>query len=130
MSFSEATYGPLASQILCVPDTMRALVLDGVGIERLRICAHTTGSSGGSPWDIALMLELMAACKIDAGKHISRAGDFYPTIEFLAMVKGQHTHGKAVVYPHQCSDEVRTISSLSSQDEHAYLHTGGSGPWH
>src|SRR5271157_5502932 len=33
---------------------------------------NITGSSGGSPWDVARTLELMAAREIDAGDHIAR----------------------------------------------------------
>jgi threonine dehydrogenase-like Zn-dependent dehydrogenase len=91
---------------------------------------NVTGSSGGSPWDVARTLELMAAGEIDAGKHISRVGDLDHAIEFLGMVKAQLIDGKAVVYPHRRSGEILTIPSWSSQDERAYLQAGGSGPWH
>ncbi len=91
---------------------------------------NVTGSSGGSPWDVARTLELMAAGEIDAGKHISRVGDLDHAVEFLEMVKAQRIDGKAVVYPHRRSGEILAIPSWSSQDERAYLAAGGSGPWH
>ena len=46
MSFSEAPYGPSTSQISNIPDTMRALVLDGAGFERLRIAHVPTPRPG------------------------------------------------------------------------------------
>lgn len=91
---------------------------------------NVTGSSGGSPWDVARTLELMAAGEIDAGKHISRVGDLDHAVEFLEMVKAQSIDGKAVVYPHRRSDEILAISSWSSQDERGYLQAEKSGPWH
>ena len=82
---------------------------------------NVTGSSGGSPWDIARTLELMAAGEIDAGKHISRVGDLDHAIELLEMVKAQRIDGKAVVYPHRRSDKILAVPSWSAQDERAYL---------
>ena len=60
---------------------------------------NVTGSSGGSPWDVARTLELMAAREIDAGDHIARIGDLAHTADFLEMIKAQVIDGKAVVYP-------------------------------
>ena len=91
---------------------------------------NVTGSSGGSPWDVARTLELMAAGEINAGKHISLIGDLDHAVEFLEMVKAQRIDGKAVVYPHRRNSEILSIPSWSSQDERAYLQTGESDPWH
>ena len=91
---------------------------------------NVTGSSGGSPWDVARTLELMATGEIDAGKHISHIGDLDHAVEFLEMVKTHRIDGKAVVYPHRRSGEILTIPSWSSQDERDYLQDGESGPWH
>jgi threonine dehydrogenase-like Zn-dependent dehydrogenase len=90
---------------------------------------NVTGSSGGSPWDVAITLELMATGEIDAGKHISRIGDLDHAIEFLEMVKAQRIDGKAVVYPHRRSDRILAVSSWSAQDERTYLLPVGSGQW-
>ena len=57
---------------------------------------NITGSSGGSPWDVARTLELMAAREIDAGDHIARIGDLAHAAEFLQMIKAQAIDGKAV----------------------------------
>jgi threonine dehydrogenase-like Zn-dependent dehydrogenase len=89
-----------------------------------------TGSSGGSPWDVARTLELMAAGEIDAAKHISRVGDLDHAVELLEMVKAQRIDGKAVVYPHRRSSEILTVPAWSAQDEHDYLQAGEVGPWH
>src|SRR5574341_111290 len=89
---------------------------------------NVTGSSGGSPWDIARTLELMDAGEIDAGKHISRVGDLDHAVEFLEMVKAQRIDGKAVVYPHRHSDEILAVPSWSAQDERAYLLPVSSSP--
>ena len=80
-----------------------------------------TGSSGGSPWDVARALELMATKEIDAGAHITRIGDLEHAAEFLQMIKAQEIDGKAVVYPHRPSREIRAVKSWSAQDEQAYL---------
>ena len=82
---------------------------------------NVTGSSGGSPWDIARTLELMASGKIDAGAHITRIGDLDHAGVFLEMVKVQQIDGKAVVYPHRRSAEILTVPSWTAQDEHDYL---------
>jgi threonine dehydrogenase-like Zn-dependent dehydrogenase len=82
---------------------------------------NITGSSGGSPWDVARTLELMAAREIDAGDHIARIGDLAHAAEFLQMIKAQAIDGKAVVYPHRPSDEIRSVKSWTAEDEQAYL---------
>ena len=81
---------------------------------------NVTGSSGGSPWDIARTLELMTAGQIDAGRHITRIGDLEHAGEFLRMVGAQEIDGKAVVYPHRRSAEIRAVKSWSARDEAEY----------
>ena len=83
---------------------------------------NITGSSGGSPWDVARTLELMAAREIDAGDHIARIGDLTHAAEFLQMIKAQAIDGKAVVYPHRRTNQILTVKSWTAQDEPAYLH--------
>ncbi len=82
---------------------------------------NITGSSGGSPWDVARTLELMAAKEIDAGPHITRIGDLEHAVDFLRMIMAQEIDGKAVVYPHRPCREIRAVKSWSAQDEHNYL---------
>jgi threonine dehydrogenase-like Zn-dependent dehydrogenase len=82
---------------------------------------NVTGSSGGSPWDIARTLDLMLAREIDAGCHITRIGDLEHSIEFLRMIMAQEIDGKAVVYPHRRTAEIRAVKSWSAQDEADYL---------
>jgi L-iditol 2-dehydrogenase len=84
---------------------------------------NVTGSSGGSPWDIARTLELMATGKIDAGCHITRIGDLEHAVEFLRMTMAQEIDGKAVVYPHRRAADIRAVKSWSAQDEADYLVT-------
>ncbi len=83
---------------------------------------NITGSSGGSPWDVARTLQLMAEGEIDAGAHITRIGDLEHAAAFLEMVKAQQIDGKAVVYPHRRAREIRAVKSWSAQDEINYLH--------
>jgi threonine dehydrogenase-like Zn-dependent dehydrogenase len=82
---------------------------------------NITGSSGGSPWDVARTLELMAAREIDAGDHIARIGDLNHAAEFLEMIKAQAIDGKAVVYPHRPAGQIRSVKSWTAQDERDYL---------
>ena len=82
---------------------------------------NVTGSSGGSPWDIARTLELIAAEEIDAGAHITRIGDLDHAIALLELVKAQQIDGKAVVYPHRRTREIHSVDSWSVADERAYL---------
>jgi threonine dehydrogenase-like Zn-dependent dehydrogenase len=84
---------------------------------------NVTGSSGGSPWDIARTLELMTEGEIGAGRHITRIGDLEHAIEFLRMIMAQQIDGKAVVYPHRRSNRIRAVTSWSAQDEADYLAT-------
>ncbi len=87
---------------------------------------NVTGSSGGSPWDVAQVLALIAGRKIDAGAHITRVGDLDHAIEFLQLVKAQQIDGKAVVYPHRRSQNILQVPSWSAQDEATYLQGGNA----
>jgi threonine dehydrogenase-like Zn-dependent dehydrogenase len=87
---------------------------------------NVTGSSGGSPWDIARTLELMVSGDIDAGAHITQIGDLEHAIQFLEMVKAQEIDGKAVVYPHRRTGEMLHVHSWTAEDERAYLAAGAS----
>ena len=87
---------------------------------------NVTGSSGGSPWDVARTLELMASGEINAGAHVTRIGDLDHAIEFLEMVKAQEIDGKAVIYPHRRTDEIMAVSSWADEDERVYLGDSGS----
>jgi len=80
-----------------------------------------TGSSGGSPWDIARALELMAGGEIDAGVHITRIGDLDHALTFLEMVMTREIDGKAVVYPHRRVEEALAVPSWTAEDERGYL---------
>jgi L-iditol 2-dehydrogenase len=97
---------------------------DTVGFETSMIHykeVNVTGSSGGSPWDVARTLELMAAHEIDAGDHIARIGDLSHTADFLEMIKKQAIDGKAVVYPHRRTDEILSVKSWTAKDEKEWL---------
>jgi L-sorbose 1-phosphate reductase len=83
---------------------------------------NITGSSGGSPWDVARTLELMGAKAIDAGVHIACIGDLEHAIDFLRMTKAQQIAGKAVVYPHRHTAEIIAVRSWTSLDESNYLN--------
>ena len=85
---------------------------------------NVTGSSGGTPWDVAQVIALIAERKIDAGAHITRVGDLDHSVEFLQLVKAQQIDGKAVVYPHRRSQNILQVPAWSPQDEAAYLQTG------
>jgi len=82
---------------------------------------NVTGSSGGSPWDVARTLELMCSGRIDAGAHIARIGDLEHAPEFLRMIRAQSMNGKAVVYPHRPASEILSVSRWTAADEQAYL---------
>ncbi len=86
---------------------------------------NVTGSSGGSPWDVARTLELMAGGEIDAGAHITRIGDLEHAIQFLEMVKAQEIDGKAVVYPHRRTADILAVPAWTAEDEQDYLASGG-----
>ena len=64
----------------------------------------------------------MATKEIDAGCHITRIGDLEHAVEFLKMIMAQEIDGKAVVYPHRRSAEIRAVKSWSAQDEVEYLN--------
>jgi len=85
---------------------------------------NVTGSSGGSPWDMARTLELIASGQIDAARHITRIGDLEHAPELLEMVKAQELDGKAVVYPHRRTSAIRAVRGWSAEDEREYLRRG------
>lgn len=82
---------------------------------------NVTGSSGGSPWDVARTLELMVAGEVNAGNHITRIGDLEHAPDFLEMIKAQTLDGKAVVYPHRRTGEILTVPKWTAEDERRYL---------
>jgi L-iditol 2-dehydrogenase len=82
---------------------------------------NLTGSAGGTPWDVARSLELMAAGHIDPGAHITRIGDLDHVVDFLHMAKDRRIDGRAVVYPHRRSGRIREVRSWSAEDERTYL---------
>lgn len=82
---------------------------------------RVTGSSGGSPWDVARTLELMVTREIEPGAHITRIGDLEHAVDFLQMIKAQEMDGKAIVYPHRRASEIRAVPSWSGQDEREWL---------
>ena len=82
---------------------------------------NITGSSGGSPWDIARTLDLMAKGEVDAGNHITRIGDLEHAPEFLEMIKAQELDGKAVVYPHRRTRKILVVPRWTAEDEKNYL---------
>jgi len=85
---------------------------------------NVTGSSGGSPWDVAETLRLMTAGEIDAGSHITRIGDLEHSIEFLRMIRAQELDGKAVVYPQRRTAEILKVPRWTAEDETAFLGVG------
>ena len=87
---------------------------------------NITGSSGGSPWDVAHTLELTAAGEIDPALHITRIGDLSHATRFLELVKAREIDGKAVVYPHRPTDEILAVDSWTAEDERAYLDVSSS----
>jgi len=99
-----------------------------VGFDTLAIhykSINVTGSSGGSPWDIARTLELMASGEIDPALHITRIGDLEHAIELLKMVKAQQIDGKAIVYPHRRTGEIKAVQAWTAVDEKNYLSKQG-----
>jgi threonine dehydrogenase-like Zn-dependent dehydrogenase len=82
---------------------------------------NITGSSGGSPWDLARTLDLMARREINARQHITRIGDLDHAVQLLESVKAQALDGKAVVYPHRRTDEIKPVTGWSAEDEKHYL---------
>ncbi len=86
---------------------------------------NVTGSSGGSPWDVANTLELMAQHAIDPSAHITRIGDLDHSIDFLAMIRNRTINGKAIVYPHRRATRILVVDSWSAQDERNYLSRNG-----
>jgi threonine dehydrogenase-like Zn-dependent dehydrogenase len=89
---------------------------------------NVTGSSGGSPRDVARTLELIADGSIDAASHITRIGDLEHAARFLAMVQAQELDGKAVVYPHRRTDTILEVDSWGAGDEQAFLAESGGRP--
>jgi L-iditol 2-dehydrogenase len=87
---------------------------------------NVTGSSGGSPWDVARTLELMAAGEINAGSHVAQVGDLEHAIRFLEMVRAQEIDGRAVVYPHRRTEQIRVVKAWTAEDEREYLASDGS----
>jgi L-sorbose 1-phosphate reductase len=101
-----------------------------VGFDTIAIhykAINVTGSSGGSPWDVARALELMAKGEINPAAHIACVGDLEHAPEFLKMVKAQQINGKAIVYPHRRSNQIRVVENWTADDEQNYLQNAKLG---
>lgn len=82
---------------------------------------NITGSSGGSPWDMARTLELIAGGRINAASHITRIGGLHHAPEFLRMIRSKEIDGKAVVYPHRQTERILAVGAWTAEDEAQYL---------
>ncbi|MEM7735894.1 MAG: zinc-binding dehydrogenase [Deinococcota bacterium] len=80
-----------------------------------------TGSSGGTPWDVAESLALMQQAAIDASVHITRIGDLSHAKTLLEQVRQQNIDGKAVVYPHRQTTTIHQVERWTADDERRYL---------
>jgi threonine dehydrogenase-like Zn-dependent dehydrogenase len=89
--------------------------------------AIVTGSSGGSPWDVARTLTLMAEGTLEAGAHITRIGDLSHAIALIAQVRRQALDGKAVIYPHRPCNAVLSVPRWQAEDEAAHRADGANG---
>ena len=103
-------------------EEMISLATDIVHYQEINI----TGSSGGSPWDIARTLDMMSKAEITASAHITRIGDLEHAPELLAQVKAQTLDGKAIVYPHRRTANILSVPSWNAADEQSYLSTTGA----
>ena len=84
-----------------------------------------TGSSGGSPWDVAESLSLMAKRAINPSIHITRLGDLAHVPALLEQMKNHQLDGKAMIYPHHSSQTIRQVSQWTHDDERDYLASHG-----
>jgi threonine dehydrogenase-like Zn-dependent dehydrogenase len=82
---------------------------------------NVTGSSGGSPGDVARALDLMARGESNPAAHITRIGDLDHVVELLGLVKARALDGKAVVYPHRRSERILAVEQWTAHDEATYL---------
>lgn len=82
---------------------------------------NVAGSSGGSPWDMARTLELIARGDISTEAHITCMGDLEHAPALLQMVKAHQLDGKAVVYPHRRTGETLRAPAWSAEDGQRYL---------
>jgi threonine dehydrogenase-like Zn-dependent dehydrogenase len=82
---------------------------------------NVTGSSGGSPWDVRHTLELMASGRIETAAHITRIADLEHVPEIIAMIKRQELDGKAIIYPHRRTAEIKIVQRWTAEDEKKYL---------
>ena len=80
-----------------------------------------TGSSGGSPWDVAQTLQLLQQGTLEASKHIALIGDLDHAPQVLAMMRRQELDGKAILYPHRSSSQWQRVQQWQASDEAAYL---------
>ncbi len=80
-----------------------------------------TGNSGGSPWDVAQVLALMAKGEIDPASHITRVADLDHAIDILRQIQRREIDGKAVLYPHRRTRAIRPVARWTGADEAAYL---------
>ena len=85
---------------------------------------NVTGSSGGSPWDMAHTLELMLEEQINPASHITQIGDLDHAVELIKMVKAQQIDGKAIVYPFRRTPRILQVDSWTSDDEKKYFQEG------
>ena len=80
-----------------------------------------TGTSGGTAWDIAETLRLMASGRIVVDRHIVKVGSMNHALQLIDDVRHQRLDGKAVLYPHRPIDQAFEVNSWSAEDEAEHL---------
>lgn len=80
-----------------------------------------TGSSGGTPWDVARTLAWIAEGRVDAGAHVAKIGGMDHALELIDDVRHQRLDGKAVLYPHRPLAAPFEVAGWSADDEAGHL---------
>ncbi len=96
------------------------VTLDSYSIHYLE--TTVVGSSGGIPWDMKYVMDLIANEDMNPALHITNVADLNHVPELLRLMSENKLAGKAIVYPHYRTTEIHYVQNWTREKERDYLN--------
>ena len=113
--------GGVANLFGGLPRGKHMLQIDAIAVHYNEI--KVVGSSGGDPSDLASALDLIAKGHIDAGNYVRGIGSLKHALHVLGLIQDGKMDGKAILYPHAQTDDLRMVEYWDAAQEAAHLET-------
>ena len=111
--------GGVANLFGGLPRGKHMLQIDAIAVHYNEI--KVVGSSGGDPSDLASALELIANGHIDAGNYVRGIGSLKHAPAVLGLIQEGKMDGKAILYPHAETDELRMVDYWDGGQEAEHM---------